>query len=248
MIDFVFIDVGNVLFNDDPQNFHAYRLAYERIRSVHADYSFERMLAEREELAAGGSQWNLFKIIKRHLCEKEAEQVIRSTRDYAVDRYDENHLPNDGVPEVLERLRSRWRLGIIANQMPECRRSLSRRGLLEFFDVVAISEEINLHKPDVAIFNWAITKAGCDASRAAMIGDRHDNDIVPARSLAMKTVLVRWPDCRAKGWNPDDPLARAFLDSCDRVPLFSALAVGPGADRTMSSLRAAPEVVASLTD
>ncbi len=38
-----------------------------------------------------------------------------------------------------------------------------------------------------------------------MIGDRRDNDIAPAKSESMRAVLIQWPNCRSKGWNPEDP-------------------------------------------
>ena len=52
MIDWVFLDVGNVLFIDDPQNFQGYRFVHELISKHHADYTFAEMLAEREKWAA----------------------------------------------------------------------------------------------------------------------------------------------------------------------------------------------------
>lgn len=51
MIDWVFLDVGNVLFNDDPQNFEGYRLLFDTLGIRHPRYSFAEMMAEREERA-----------------------------------------------------------------------------------------------------------------------------------------------------------------------------------------------------
>ena len=46
-------------------------------------------------------------------------------------------------------------------------------------------------KPDRRIFEKALEMAGCTPEDAAMIGDRLDNDIYPAKMLGMKTVWVR---------------------------------------------------------
>jgi HAD superfamily hydrolase (TIGR01549 family) len=248
MIDWVFLDVGNVLFNDDPQNFQAYRLIYEAIRARHPDYSFDAMLAEREARARTGADFILSEIVRPFLSRDEAKATFESLRGFLIETYDEHNLLSEGAFEALAALHSRWRLGIIANQPPECRQSLARRGLLRFFDVVAISDELGLHKPDVRLYEWAISQAGCDPSRAVMIGDRRDNDVRPAHSLSMRTVLVSWSDWREKGWNPQGPLAAAFLESCDRVPLFSAVPVGPEPDRTVTALAETPNAVSSLAD
>jgi FMN phosphatase YigB (HAD superfamily) len=246
MIDWVFLDVGNVLFNDDPQNFEAYRLLYDTLRIRHPSYEFEAMLAEREELARGGANFILHTLAQRMLPPDEAKFSLRNIRELLLTHYDQQHFWDERNRAVLEQLRSRWRLGIIANQPTECRQSLARRGLLECFEIVAISDELHLHKPDLALYEWALNASGSDPGRTVMIGDRRDNDIDPANRLGMRTILIRWPDCRSKGWDPDNSLAAAFLDSCDRVPLFSAVPVGAEPDLTIASLAEAPAVVAKL--
>jgi HAD superfamily hydrolase (TIGR01549 family) len=246
MIDWVFLDVGNVLFNDDPQNFEAYRLLYDTLRIRHPSYSFDSLMAEREERARGGANFILHTVAQRMLPEDEAKFVLRNLRELLLETYDRHNLWDERHLAVLEELQARWRLGIIANQPIECRNSLARRGLLEYFEIVALSDELHLHKPDVAFYELALTQAGCDPTRTVMIGDRRDNDIDPAHRASMRTILLRWPDCRSKGWNPDDPLVAAFLDSCDRVPLFSAVPVGAEPDFTIASLEEAPAAVAQL--
>jgi FMN phosphatase YigB (HAD superfamily) len=46
-------------------------------------------------------------------------------------------------------------------------------------------------KPDPALFRRALDRAGCAPEDAVMIGDRTDNDVAPAKSLGMQTVLIR---------------------------------------------------------
>ena len=89
------------------------------------------------------------------------------------------------------------------------------------FDVLAISEELSLHKPDRALFQWAMDRAGVSPDEAVRVGDRHDNDVVPAAGLGMHTIWVRWLSHADKGWHPQDPLARDFLESQDREPFYA---------------------------
>jgi FMN phosphatase YigB (HAD superfamily) len=245
-IEWVFFDVGSVLFNDDPQNFLAYRRVHAKILEHHPDYTFDAMLQEREQHARDGASWILYAIAKALLPDVAVRDLFREIRTQLLPSYDDNHLPNAGIPDVLQELRRRYRLGIIANQPPECRHSLQRRGLLPFFDVVAISEELDLHKPDVRLFEWAIRASGCEAERAVMIGDRRDNDIAPAQQLSMRTVLVQWPAWDARNWQPEDPQALAFLQSCDRVPFFKPAPLVPEPDRIVSSLVEVPGALESL--
>ena len=50
-----------------------------------------------------------------------------------------------------------------------------------------------------------------------MVGDRIDNDLVPAAGLGLATAWVRWPVREAKGWRPLDPEAVAYRDSLERA-------------------------------
>ena len=97
----------------------------------------------------------------------------------------------DGCAAVLEALKARgYRLGVSANQVPGTVKRLKAWGILRFFDVIAPSAELGMAKPDPAIFLWALQEAGCKPENAVMIGDRIDNDILPAQALGMKAVRV----------------------------------------------------------
>jgi HAD superfamily hydrolase (TIGR01549 family) len=93
--------------------------------------------------------------------------------------------------EVLSVLCTKFKLGIIANQNFGAEDRLSRYGLREYISVIASSAEAGVSKPDRAIFQLALDKAGCRPHQAIMIGDRLDNDIKPAKALGMGTVWVR---------------------------------------------------------
>ena len=92
---------------------------------------------------------------------------------------------------ILEILSQKYKLGVIANQVAGTKDRLDKWGIGKYFDVVVASAEAECAKPDLKIFNLALEQAGCKPNEAVMIGDRLDNDIVPAKQLGMKTVWVR---------------------------------------------------------
>jgi len=126
-----------------------------------------------------------------------------------------------GVPELLEKLEKKYRLGIIANQSLGTEQRLAQFGIRQFFKVVAASAEEGLEKPDPRIFMLALDRAGCIPGEAFMIGDRLDNDIEPAGKIGMKTIWVRQSSF-AYG-NPDliehkpDYTVNDILSICDIV-------------------------------
>ena len=92
---------------------------------------------------------------------------------------------------VVSGLCGKYKLGIIANQSLGTQERIDNWGIGKYFDVVASSAEAGCAKPDPKIFTMALEMAGCAPSDAVMIGDRLDNDIIPAKKLGMKTVWVR---------------------------------------------------------
>lgn len=92
---------------------------------------------------------------------------------------------------ILEVLSKKYKLGVIANQIAGTKDRLDNWNIGKYFDVVVASAEAGCAKPELKIFNLALEQAGCKPNEAVMIGDRLDNDIVPAKQLGMKTVWVR---------------------------------------------------------
>ena len=92
---------------------------------------------------------------------------------------------------VLKIMSKKYKLGIIANQSLGTKERLDNWGIGKYFDIIVASAEAECAKPDLKIFNLALEQAGCKPNEAVMIGDRLDNDVVPAKQLGMKTVWVR---------------------------------------------------------
>ena len=84
-----------------------------------------------------------------------------------------------------------YKLGIIANQSPGTVQRLENWGILKYFDVVMASAEEGIAKPDLEIFKRALLSGGCLPENAVMVGDRLDNDIVPANRVGMKTIWIK---------------------------------------------------------
>lgn len=95
------------------------------------------------------------------------------------------------VKKTLKTLSVHYKLGIIGNQKPNLEQRMKDYGIHEYFNVFAGSGDINISKPDPAIFLYALDKARCKEKQAVMIGDRLDNDIHPAKKLGFTTIWVK---------------------------------------------------------
>lgn len=112
------------------------------------------------------------------------------------------------VPEVLEKLKKKYKLGIIANQNLGTEERLTEYGIRHYFDLVTSSAEEGVSKPDLKIFELSLQRANCAPEASCMIGDRLDNDIDPASRLGMATIWVKqgafaYGDVSLIGHQPD---------------------------------------------
>ena len=106
--------------------------------------------------------------------------------------HSEDEIPYSDAHSTLAALRQKgYKLGIIANQKIGTEERMKAWGLRQYFNVIAASAEIGYDKPDKEIFEKAFDLARCTAEESVMVGDRLDNDIIPANALGMKTVWLK---------------------------------------------------------
>ncbi len=81
-------------------------------------------------------------------------------------------------------------LGLISNIdrdiMPVCQ----ELGLVSYLDVVITSQEVGSDKPHPPIFLAALEKAKVKASQAMYVGDQYNSDVLGARGVGIKAVLI----------------------------------------------------------
>ena len=93
--------------------------------------------------------------------------------------------------KCLAVLSSRYKIGIIANQSLGTKERLEQHGVLQYIDLVIASAEEGVAKPDKKIFEIALEKGNCKPNNSVMVGDRIDNDIIPAKLLGMHTIWIK---------------------------------------------------------
>ncbi len=126
----------------------------------------------------------------------------------------------EGVFEVLDTMRKDGhRTAMIANaNTADARNIIATCGLEDCFDVIVISEEVGIEKPDKQVFQVALDKLGVEAENAVMVGNRIDADIVGANRIGMKIVWFRWNDCYEEIIGSEDEKPDFIIKSLSELP------------------------------
>lgn len=177
MIKFIFFDIGSTLIDESE----CYKIRFKEAAAeakITAEEFEKKVIEFSKQNVKGDHEAAKYYGIKLPHWHKEAEK------------------PYENAEEILKKLTQKgYRLGVIANQSPGTKERLEIWGLLKYFDVILSSAEEGVSKPDIEIFKRALKAANCPPENAAMVGDRPDNDIAPAKMLGMKTVRIKQGLC-----------------------------------------------------
>ena len=119
----------------------------------------------------------------------EAEMAERRAAGWPPDVAGPEDLYPDARP-CLQTLRSLgFQIGVVGNQPSDIERMLNAADL--GVDLVGSSQTWGVSKPSPAFFQRIIDSAAVPAAQIAYVGDRLDNDVLPAVALGMVGVFLR---------------------------------------------------------
>lgn len=124
--------------------------------------------------------------------------------DFYLSHIDAHTVPYPGVPELLEELQNRGvLLAVASNKVQAGAESLIKEFFpaVNFVGVLGNSPAYPL-KPDAAVVNLLMRRAGVEAGETTMVGDSA-TDIATARAAGVRSVAVSW------GFRPLPDLAGA---------------------------------------
>lgn len=113
-----------------------------------------------------------------------------ATFDAAFGGFRATDLYPDALPALAAFADAGLRVAVIGNQ--PSRRTAELRALGVAPDVMVMSDELGHAKPDPAFFAAALEAMGGPAPQdVTYVGDRIDNDVVPARAAGLRTIHLR---------------------------------------------------------
>ena len=171
-VKWLFFDVGSTLV-DESVVYEGRMKDVAKIANVTYEYVYETAIAFYKENRKGDLETMKLLNVERPEWKSE-DEILYSDAE-----------------ECLKKLSGKYKIGVIANQSPGTANRLENFGILKYIDLVIASAEEGIAKPDKRIFEIALSRANCEPNQSIMIGDRIDNDIVPAKKLGMGTIWIK---------------------------------------------------------
>jgi putative hydrolase of the HAD superfamily len=117
---------------------------------------------------------------------------LYSSLSFYRDKVREQIYTDKGLIDLLVRLKGKgYKLGIVSDgTIDEQIYTLSKMGIIGFFDTIIISEAIGVSKPDQRIFEAAIKDLAIEPENIFFVGDDFKKDVIGGKKCGLKTIWV----------------------------------------------------------
>lgn len=106
---------------------------------------------------------------------------------------------NDGFLDFIKAVRNKYKLAIISNDSSRWSKYLREKfNINQYFDVISISGDLKIRKPDERIFRLTIEKLAVNAAECLYVDDRRGY-LGAANRLGMNTILFNSRNVPYKG-------------------------------------------------
>ncbi|MBQ6572512.1 MAG: HAD-IA family hydrolase [Alistipes sp.] len=140
----------------------------------------------------------IMRLVERALPEElRTEEYVKAARrdfvEFYIDNIDNHTVPYEGMVELVEQLQTKGaKLAVASNKFQAGTEKLIRKFFptIEWVEICGNREGVPL-KPDTALVDMIIEKAGVERKNCTMMGDSAV-DIQTARNAAIRSVGVSW--------------------------------------------------------
>jgi FMN phosphatase YigB (HAD superfamily) len=138
-------------------------------------------------IARGQTHTEVFRILRPDL------DLDAARRERLASGMEDWRFPDDFYPDVIDTLRAvraaGYRIGIAGNQPDGADEALAGAGI--DVDLIGSSASWGVQKPDPAFFARIARELDLPPERIAYVGDRIDNDVIPAADAGMVAIHLR---------------------------------------------------------
>lgn len=122
----------------------------------------------------------------------KSKPLLSELLDFYSSEYVRNAVLMEQAREVVAHVKQKYKTGLITNGMTSIQYGkIDQLGIRDDFDLIIVSEEAGVKKPDSRIFEMALSKLELSPEQCIYIGDHPVNDIEGASKIGMETIWLR---------------------------------------------------------
>ena len=188
----VLLDAGGVILDETEHEKVLADVITDTIKRVKPDYTKEQYYLDIDEAV-------------QHFNPKTYRYVIWKYTRLDVSAYNEMYSQSmevwkerqpplklsDGFLEEVKEIAQHFDIGMAGQYRNAILAFLQKEGVLKYIKYPLTQDDFEITKPDPRYLEQIIKRIGVSPEECIMVGDRIDNDIVPAKQLGMKTILIR---------------------------------------------------------
>jgi len=180
---------------------HIFTKLAKYIDSNYVPCDFSKLLKHKKEFnhSFGKGLWEYHPIfwdsLIKDLYHKYNPEYSINIYDFYLKLYEKFITLYKDVIPFLKAVKGKYKIALAANgNSKRLQIFMKKFNLYKYFNNLIISSETPFRKPDRFMFEYILKKEKCKASEAIMIGDKQTNDISGAKSLGIRTILIKRDD------------------------------------------------------
>jgi HAD superfamily hydrolase (TIGR01509 family) len=213
---FIFLDAGDVLFERntkdgdniakelgfDPEN-------YDEIVMKVVSLQPKEEVEEFNHIKTLDDEYRIINRFHQRMCDylgiSYTDELITKLSEY---RIKADFRLKDGVLEGVERLSKNYKLGVLSNALPSRRHFELKLGNLDrFFEIVVLSWEEGIQKPDPRLYQLAIERSGFEPTEI-LFTDNKVKYLEGAREAGINNLVL----LKAKEQSDDFPMVNNLVE------------------------------------
>jgi putative hydrolase of the HAD superfamily len=188
----VLLDAGGVILDESEHEQVRAELAVEILNQQMPGYSLDEYYSDVEEAVKCFCP-SIYQHVFWNALNKDMSLFDKLYAAYLAEW--KNRKPplmlNSGFETELREISGQFDMGIAGQYGQELLTLLEEHALLEHFSLRLTQDDLSTTKPDIRFYDQIVKEAGVNPQQCIMVGDRIDKDVIPAKLLGMKTILVR---------------------------------------------------------
>jgi 8-oxo-dGTP diphosphatase/putative hydrolase of the HAD superfamily len=191
MIKLIVFDLWNTLaFKDVPWSSTSKMLKKTQV-NIPRD-KFVKIYEKSVQLKKWDSKFKAYRNLCKNMGLETTEKNIKLLMDIRDEAEDKIKLFPHTL-DMIKKLKKRGlKIGLISNTSIFAVEQLTQKtNLLEYIDYPLFSFDVGTIKPDARLFKEMLKIADCKPEEAVMIGDKMNDDVIPAKKLGMWAIYYK---------------------------------------------------------